>query len=144
MLTELLLSDSSGILASVDLVGDSGGVRNSWSESDLFSREVLIVGILRKSPAASPTSSSAKNFVMLATLFDRFESELAILVTLSFRIMVLADERTSCSLRDLFVIPGNGRTSRVQMSASKASSRARSPLWGARIGTRKFDVVSRD
>lgn len=56
---------------------------------------------LRKSHGPSPCSSSPKNFDILATLLDRFEKELAMLVTLSFRIIVLAEERTSCSLLDL-------------------------------------------
>jgi hypothetical protein len=62
---------------------------------------------------------------------------------LSFRITDDADARTRCSLRDRAVIPGNGSTSRVQTSASRASSRARSARGGASTGMRLF-VVSSD
>lgn len=68
---------------------------------------------------------------------------LAMLATLSFRITDDADDRTRCSLLARTVMPGKGRTSRVQTSDKRASSRALSPLEGARTGTREV-VVSRD
>lgn len=47
------------------------------------------------------------------------------LATLSFLITVDAEARTRCSLRARVVMPGKGRTSRLQTSASSASRRAR-------------------
>jgi hypothetical protein len=64
---------------------------------------------------------------MLTTLLDRRVNELAMLVTLSFRITVLAEDRTICSLLDRLVMPGKGSRSRLQTSARSASSLARSP-----------------
>lgn len=81
---------------------------------------------------------------MLATLFDLFAKELAMLATLNFRITVLAELRTRCSLRDLLFMLGNGSTSRLQMSDIKVSSRALSPRGGAITGMRGFAVVSND
>src|SRR3954454_16114960 len=63
----------------------------------------------------SRTSSSVV-FWRLARLPDRFVKLLAILATLSFRIIELAEARTGCSLRLRPVIPGYGRISRVQTS----------------------------
>lgn len=91
----------------------------------------------------SPDSSSAMNFPMLATLFDLLAKELAMLATLNLRIIVLAELRTRCSLRDLPVMLGNGSTSRLQMSDISASSRALSALGGAMMGIRGF-VSSKD
>jgi hypothetical protein len=65
------------------------------------------------------------------------------LTALSLRIIDDADARTRCSLLDRAVIPGKGRTSRVQTSESRASSRARSARAGASTGTRLL-VVSND
>ena len=56
--------------------------------------------------------------------------------------MELADARTRCSLRARPVMPGNGRTSRVQTSERIVSSRIRSAREGARTGMRF--VVRRD
>lgn len=79
----------------------------------------------------------------LAELADRFANEFVMLATLSFRIIVDAEVRTSCSLLDRFVMPGNGRICRLQTSESWASRRARSPRGGAKIGILEL-VVKRD
>src|SRR6187402_2380823 len=89
----------------------------------------------------SRTSSSAV-FWRLARLPDRFVKLLAILATLSFRIIELADARTGCSLRLRPVIPGYGRNSRVQTSDRMVSRRIRSARVGASTGMRL--VVTRD
>lgn len=60
------------------------------------------------------------------------------LTTLSLRITDDAEARTSCSLLDRVVIPGNGKTSLVQTSERRASSRARSAREGASTGIRLF------
>jgi hypothetical protein len=73
---------------------------------------------------------------------DRLVKLLAMLATLSFLIIELADARTRCSLRVRPFIPGKGRMSRLQTSESSPSSRIRSARDGARTGMRF--VVSRD
>ena len=92
---------------------------------------------------ASSVPSSLTFLVMLVTLGDLLVNVLAMLVTLNFRIMDDAEERTACSLLARAVMPGKGRTSRVQTSDTRASSRARSPGEGARTGTRPV-VASND
>lgn len=72
----------------------------------------------------------------LTTLLDRFVKLLAILATLSLRIIELADARTRCSLRARVVIPGNGMISEVQTSASRCSILILSTREGARTGIR--------
>lgn len=67
---------------------------------------------------------------------DLFVKELAKLATLSFLITVDAELRTKFSPRDFTVILGNGRTSLLHTSDRSASSRALSPLAGARTGIR--------
>jgi hypothetical protein len=67
---------------------------------------------------------------------DLFVKELAKLATLSFLITVDAELRTKFSPRDFTVILGNGRTSLLHTSDKSASSRALSPLGGARTGIR--------
>ena len=76
----------------------------------------------------------------LAVLGVRFVKVLAMLATLSFLIIDVADALTRCSLLDRAVIPGNGRMSRVHTSDRRASSRALSPRDGAMTGTRLFMV----
>lgn len=56
---------------------------------------------------------------------------LVMLATLSFLITVEAEARTRCSLRARVVMPGKGRTSRLQTSTSSVSNRARSLRAGA-------------
>lgn len=75
-------------------------------------------------------------------LADRFVKLLAILATLSFRIIELAEARTRCSLRALPAMPGNGIISRVQTSPRRFSSLIRSARGGASTGIRF--VVSSD
>lgn len=67
---------------------------------------------------------------------DLFVKELAKLATLSFLITVDAELRIKFSPRDFTVILGNGRTSLLHTSDKSASSRALSPLGGARTGIR--------
>lgn len=57
---------------------------------------------------------------------------LVILATLSLRIIELADLLTICSLRARPIIPGYGKTSRVQTSARRLSIRIRSARGGAK------------
>lgn len=73
---------------------------------------------------------------MLATLPDLLEKVLAMLATLSLRIMDDAPLRTRCSPRPRTVMPGKGKTSRVQTSESSPSSLARSDLDGVSRDTR--------
>lgn len=86
--------------------------------------------------------TSALLVVLWATLLGFLLKELVILATLSFLITEDAEARTRCSLRDLVVMPGNGRMSRLHTSVRSASSRARSPRDGARIGKRELVVNS--
>jgi hypothetical protein len=78
----------------------------------------------------------------LVELADRLEKEFVMLATLNFRIIVEAELRTRFSLLARLVIPGNGRMLRLQTSASKDSSRARSFRDGARIGILELVVKS--
>lgn len=91
----------------------------------------------------APLLASSLGFDLCVRLPDLRVKELVRLATLSFLITVDADVRTRCSLWDRVVMPGNGRISRLQTSASSASSRARSLREGASTGIRAF-VVSRD
>lgn len=93
--------------------------------------------------AISVLSSSAVALFVLARLADRLVKELAMLATLNLRIIDDAEALTMCSLLDRFVMPGNGRISRLQTSDKRASSRARSPRDGASTGIRVL-VVSSD
>ncbi len=87
-------------------------------------------------------SASSLALGILGTLVERLPRELVMLATLSFRIIVVAELRTRCSLLDRVVMPGNGKTLRLHTSASKASRRARSPREGASTGVREFVVNS--
>jgi hypothetical protein len=78
--------------------------------------------------------SSKADFLKLVALADRFPKVFAMLATLNFRIKDVAEALTICSLLDRAVIPGNGRTSRVQTSDNIASNLARSPRDGAKTG----------
>jgi len=83
------------------------------------------------------------DFPKLDVLEGRFVKVLAMLATLSFLIIEVADRLTEWSLLYRAVIPGNGRMSRVHTSDRRASSRALSPRDGARTGIRLF-VVDKD
>ena len=89
--------------------------------------------------------SSSPAFILckLVVLAERFEKLPAMLATLSFLITEDAEARTMCSLLDRTVMPGKGKTSRVQTSESIASSLARSPRDGASTGIRSL-VASKD
>jgi hypothetical protein len=76
---------------------------------------------------------------MLARLPERFVKLLAILATLSFLIIELAEALTRCSPLTRPVIPGNGRISRLQMSEINPSSLALSARDGASTGMRLVD-----
>lgn len=89
--------------------------------------------VLKLEPAAS---SGLVVLDMLATLPDLLEKVLAMLATLSLRIMEDAPLRTRCSPRPRTVMPGKGKTSRVQTSESSPSSLARSDLDGVSRDTR--------
>lgn len=78
----------------------------------------------------------------LARLVDRL-LKLLVMLPLNLRIIDEADALTGWSLLGRAVIPGNGRTSRVQVSDRRASSRALSAREGAKTGIRLF-VVKRD
>lgn len=80
---------------------------------------------------------------MLARLGERLLNVLAMLVTLSLRIMECADERIRCSFRARAVMPGKGKISRVQTSDNSASNLALSALGGVSTGTRPL-VARRD
>ena len=86
--------------------------------------------------SVSPVDSSSAALRRLAMLPERFVKLLAILATLSFRMMELADALVRISLRTRPDIPGYGSISRVQTSARIASKRTRSVRAGARMGTR--------
>jgi hypothetical protein len=121
-----------------------------WVSSNSFSRDSAVdednspglVAIASTSLLTWKCSSSLVFMVfMLVELPVRFVNEFAILATLSLRIIVEAEVRTRCSLRDRAVIPGKGRILRLQTSESCASRRARSPRGGANIGI--LEVVVR-
>lgn len=109
------------------------------SVSELFVR----VGATTASSSFTHSSSSLPPLVMLARLAERLVNWLAMLVTLSFRIMECADVRIRCSFRARTVTPGNGRISRVHTSERSTSSLALSPRDGASTGTRPLGA-SRD
>lgn len=98
--------------------------------------------VLLLSDCCCDSLSVASSTDLILMLPDLLAKELAMLATLSLRIMEEAEERTKCSPRALVVMPGNGNTSRLHTSVSKASRRARSLRGGARTGTRC--VASRD
>ncbi|KAG5944182.1 hypothetical protein E4U53_006922 [Claviceps sorghi] len=90
-----------------------------------------IISVVAGRRGSSGDSLCLKLSVLLA-------SELAILITLSFRMTVEADVRTNFSLRIRVETPGKGKISRLQTSASSVSNRARSILGGDRTDTRDF------
>lgn len=104
---------------------------------------LVIVGTITSISASASDSSSLPTPGMLARLAERFVNWLAMLVTLSLRIIECADVRIRCSFRARTVIPGNGKISRVHTSERSASSRALSPRDGASTGTRPLEA-SRD
>jgi hypothetical protein len=77
--------------------------------------------------------------VRLARLPERLVKLLAILATLSFLIIELAEALTRCSPLARPLIPGNGKISRLQMSETKLSSLALSTRDGASTGIRLVD-----
>jgi hypothetical protein len=86
--------------------------------------------------STSNGASSSAALCRLAILLERLVKLLAMLATLSFLIIELADARTRCSFRARPLIPGKGRTSRLQTSESRASSRILSARGGAKTGMR--------
>ena len=86
---------------------------------------------------------SSLAWAMIGTLVERLPSELVMFATLSLRITVVAELRTRCSLLDRLVMPGNGKSSRLHTSASRASRRTRSPREGAKTGVLEL-VVNKD
>jgi hypothetical protein len=77
--------------------------------------------------------------VRLARLPERLVKLLAILATLSFLIIELAEALTRFSPLTRPVIPGNGKIARLQISEIKLSSLALSARDGARTGIRLVD-----
>lgn len=113
------------------------------SRVDSVSVVLVIVGATTPNSSSASELSSLSPLVMLARLAERLVNWLAMLVTLSLRIIECADVRMRCSFRARTVSPGNGRVSRDHTSERSASSRALSPRDGASTGTRPL-VASRD
>lgn len=112
----------------------------SYVREDRLFRPRSLRGLVY-SPVSQPSLSPLAAFE-LVKLPDRLVKVLAILATLSLRIIEDAEERTRCSPRLRHGIPGNGSTSFVQTSERRDSRRALSPRGGARIGTLPFVVNS--
>ena len=133
----LCFSESSSMMDRQECTESSG-----WQRVSPVAGGALAV-VASSNLLAASVPSSLTIFFRLVTLGDLLVKVLAMLVTLNFRIIDDADERTACSLLARAVMPGKGKIPRVQTSATRASSRALSPGDGARTGSRPV-VVSND